>query len=312
MPRPSWSGHLRLSLVSCPISLVPATTETDRIRLNQINPATGNRISMKTVDSETGEEVDRSEIVKGYQYEKGQYVLLDSDELSSIQIESSKVLDLTTFVDRASVNPLYLDAPYYIHPESKTGTEAFRVIAQALKNKKKAAIGRIVLSSREHPVMVEPYQDGLLMSILRTQNEVRDAEYDLPRDKLDPEMVKLAETILDRFAGEWEPEEFHDRYQDALRDLVEAKIKGLPASAPRPAPAPSNVIDLMAALKQSLTAGPAKAEAKGNGKRAKKPAERDRRQPSMLLPVKGGGKRAAAEAEKQPEARPAPRRRKKA
>src|SRR5206468_9425683 len=143
-------------------------------RLNQINPATGNRISLKTVDSQTGKEVDRSEIVKGYQYEKGQYVILDKEDLDKIQIESTKILDLTTFVDRAAVNPLYLDAPYYIYPEGKTGIEAFRVIAQALINrKKKAAIGRIVLSSREHPVMVEPYEEGLLMSILRTADEVR-------------------------------------------------------------------------------------------------------------------------------------------
>ncbi len=307
MPRPSWSGHLRLSLVSCPIYLAPATSESERIRLNQINQATGNRISLRTVDSQTGKEVDRSQIVKGYQYEKGQYVILDKQDLDQIQIESTKILDLTRFVDRASVNPLYLDAPYYIYPEGKTGIEAFRVIAQALINRKKAAIGRVVLSSREHPVMVEPFGDGLLMSILRTADEVREAEYDLPDDKLDTEMVQLAETILDRLAGEWDPAGFHDRYQDALRELVEAKVKGLPAAAPRPVSAPSNVIDLMAALKKSVAESPPMAASKRN----KKPAARDRRQGNILLPVKGSGGGVRASTAKA-EAQRASSRRKKA
>jgi len=297
MPRPTWSGHLRLSLVACPIFLAPATSESERIRLNQINGATGNRIAMKTVDSVTGEPVERASIVKGYQYEKGQYVLLDNKEIEQIQIESTKVLDMATFVDRASVNDLYLESPYYIYPEGKTGIEAFRVIRQALVNGKKAAIGRIVLSSREHPVMVEPRGDGLLMWTLRTASEVRDPEYDLPDDKLNPEMVQLAESILERYAGEWDPADFHDRYQDALRALVEAKLKGMPISAPAPVAAPSNVVDLMAALKKSL--GPEG----GQAKRAKRPAERDRRQTSMLLPVKGGGQKPAEKAAAKPAAK---------
>jgi DNA end-binding protein Ku len=303
MPRPTWSGHLRLSLVACPIFLTPATSESERIRLNQINAATGNRIAMKTVDSVTGEPVERSGIVKGYQYEKGQYVILDNKEIEQIQIESTKLLDMATFVDRESVDDLYLESPYYIYPEGKTGIEAFRVIRQALINGKKAAIGRIVLSSREHPVMVEPRGDGLLMWTLRTASEVREAEYELPDEKLNGEMVQLAETILARYEGEWEPEEFHDRYQDALRAMVEAKIKGLPASAPEPVAPPSNVVDLMAALKKSL----ASEAPRGEAKKAKKPA--DRRQTNMLLPVQGSGKAAEKVAEKT-EAKPAPKRRK--
>jgi DNA end-binding protein Ku len=303
MPRPTWSGHLRLSLVACPIFLTPATSESERIRLNQINSATGNRIAMKTVDSVTGEAVERAAIVKGYQYEKGQYVILDNKEIEQIQIESTKLLDMATFVDRESVNDLYLESPYYIYPEGKTGIEAFRVIRQALINGKKAAIGRIVLSSREHPVMVEPRGEGLLMWTLRTASEVREAEYELPDDKLNGEMVQLAETILARYEGEWEPEEFHDRYQDALRAMVEAKIKGLPAAAPEPVAPPSNVVDLMAALKKSL----ASEAPRGEAKKTKKPA--DRRQTNMLLPVQGSGKAAEKAAEK-PEAKPAPKRRK--
>jgi DNA end-binding protein Ku len=299
MPRPTWSGHLRLSLVACPIFLTPATSESERIRLNQINSATGNRIAMKTVDSVTGEPVERANIVKGYQYEKGQYVLLENAEIEQIQIESTKVLDMASFVDKDSVDQLYLESPYYIHPEGKTGIEAFRVIREALIKQKKVGIGRVVLSSREHPVMIEPRGDGLLMWTLRAGAEVRAAEYDLPTEKLNPEMVDMAETILKRYEGAWDADGFHDRYQDALRALVEAKIKGMPATAPQPVVPPSNVVDLMAALKQSL-ANDATAP-----KRGKKP---DRRQTNMLLPVKGAAQKPAAKAEPKPAAkRPAAR-----
>src|SRR5579871_2562323 len=178
--RPSWTGHLRLSLVSCPIALSPATSEVEEIRFNQINPATGKRISLKTVDAETGEPVDRADIVKGYQYEKGQYVLVTKEELDEIQIESTRILDLTTFVDRAQIDPLYVDAPYYIYPE-KSGMDAYRVIAKAMTDEKKAAIGSIVLSTREHPVMVEPHGEGLVMYLLRTVDEVRQSEYEIDR-----------------------------------------------------------------------------------------------------------------------------------
>ena len=294
MPRPSWSGFLRLSLVSCPINLAPATSEADRIRLHQINPATGNRIRLQPVDAETGEPVQRSELVKGYEYDKGQYVTLDKEELDKLAIASTKVLDLTSFVDRGSVNPLYLSSPYYIYPSGKTGVEAYRVIREAMRNQKRVAIGRIVLTSREHPVMVEPFEDGLLMSTLLTNDEVRSAEFDLPKDKLDPEMVEMAETIVERYRGKWDPASFHDRYQDALRELVEAKVKGLPLPEKQEA-APSNVIDLRSALKRSLESKP---EAETREDRAARPKRRagarDPRQRAMLLPMKGGGKGAAA------------------
>jgi DNA end-binding protein Ku len=185
--RPSWNGHLRLSLVSCPIGLVPATTEVERIKLNQLNPKTGNRISLKPVDSETGEPLERSEMVKGYKLEGDQYFILEAEELKNLQVESSRILDLETFIDRASVDPIYVDAPYYIYPE-KVGLEAYRVIAEAMAADKKAAIGRIVLSTREHPVLVEPRGGGLMMFLLRTADEVRSAEYDFPEVKIDRKM----------------------------------------------------------------------------------------------------------------------------
>ena len=312
MPRTSWSGHLRVSLVTCPIALAPATSEADRIRLNQINPATGNRISLKPVDAETGEPVERGDIVKGYQYEKHRYVVLEKQDLDDLQIESTRILDLTSFVDRASVNALYIETPYYVYPEGKTGVDAFRVIAQALRNRKKVGIGSIVLTSREHPVMIEPYEEGLMMSLLRTEEEVREAEFDLPKDKLDAEMVRMAEEILDRLKGKWEPATFRDRYQDALRELIEAKVKGLPREKRPTAEEPSNVIDLMAALKKSLAAKASAAQEPAGAAKPKRARQQDRRQASMLLPVTGGGRKAAAARREEEETPSKTRKRRKA
>ena len=295
--RPSWSGHLRLSLVSCPIQLSPATTDVERISFNQLNPETGNRIALKTFDAETGEPVERADIVKGYQYEKGQYVTVTKEELKDLQIEANRILDLTAFVDRASIDPFYVDAPYYIFPD-KSGMDAYRVIAKAMTAEKRAAIGSIVLSTREHPVMVEPRGSGLVMFLLRTADEVRHEEFDLPDSRLDQKMIEMAGMIMKRAAGKFDPSTFRDRYQDALRELIEDKIKGLPAKKRPAVREPGNVIDLMALLKKSL-GGPAKAPS------AKKRAANSK-QGNLLLPIAGKGKAAA-----EPRAQ-APARRKRA
>ena len=311
--RPSWTGHLRLSLVSCPIALSPATSEVEKIRFNQINPATGNRISLKTFDAETGEPVERADIVKGYQYDKGQYVIVSKEELDEIQIESTRIMDLTTFVDRAQVDPLYVDAPYYIYPE-KSGMEAYRVIAKAMSDAKKAAIGTIVLSTREHPVMVEPHGPGLVMYLLRAAEEVRQSEFDFPANKLDPKMVEMAGLIMKRAAGDFDPAQFRDRYQDALRELIEAKVKGLPREKPRRFEEPGKVVDLMALLRKSIGEGPARGAVKPAGKAATgKKRTANSNQGSLLLPIEGKAKakeaktKVAAEGKSQ-----APARRKRA
>jgi DNA end-binding protein Ku len=291
MPRPSWSGHLRLSLVSCPIYLSPATSESERIRLHQINPATGNRISLKPVDAETGEPLERGELVRGYEFERGRYLTLAKDEIDELQVESSKTLNLTQFVDRAEIAPLYLDAPYYVYPDGDHAVEAYQVIAHAMQKKKKAAIGRIVLSTREHLVAIEPYEGGLMMFTLRTADEVRKPEFGKLPEKVDSEMVAMAEQIVGRLSKKFDPSGFRDAYQDALRELVAAKMKGQKPTT-RAAEEPSNVIDLMAALKRSV-----EGEGDSKAKRAKKP---DRRQGHLLLPVKGGGKKPAAAQEAKP------------
>jgi DNA end-binding protein Ku len=292
--RPSWNGHLRLSLVSCPIGLVPATTEVERIKLNQLNPATGNRISLQPVDSETGEKVERSEIVKGYKLEGDQYVILEPAELKELQVESSRILDLETFVDRASVDPIYIDAPYYIYPE-KTGLEAYRVIAEAMAQEKKAAVGRIVMSSREHPVLVEPRGAGLVMFLLRSADEVRSAEYDFPEVKIDPKMIEIAGTIMERQEGRFEPAQFVDRYQEALRELIKAKAAGQGMTKAKAPVIQGNVVDLMDALRRSLAPAKSGAEkpraekpvTEKTAAKLKRPAKADKRQSAMLLPIKG-------------------------
>jgi DNA end-binding protein Ku len=211
MPRASWSGFLRLSLVTCPVYLSPATTESRRVRLNQLNSKTGNRVSQRLVDSKTGEELSRDQIVKGFEFDRDRYVTITDEELKDLRIESSKIIELDRFVSRDTVDPLYIDAPYYVYPDGEIATETFRVIGEAMARANKVGIGRIVLANRERLVLVEPRGDGLLMSTLRANDEVRATEFgDRSESELDPELVALAQTIIERKTGAFEPENFHD------------------------------------------------------------------------------------------------------
>jgi DNA end-binding protein Ku len=255
--RPSWEGHLRLSLVTCPVALYPATSEAETVRFNLINPATGNRIKMKTVDAGTEEEVSRGDLVKGFAVAKNEYVLLDKEDFERVKLESTRILDIEKFVPRESIDRLYWDMPYHLVPSGKTGVEAFAVIREAMKKKGMVAIGRLVMSPRERICAVEIEEGGLLMTTLRTAEEVRDMAQmpEVPLPKPDPQMLAIAEKIVDQQAGEFDPAEFVDRYEGALRELIEEKKKG---HVPRARPAANDdgkVIDLMAALRRSLKTG---------------------------------------------------------
>ena len=279
--RPSWEGHLRLSLVTCPVALYPATTEADSVRFNLINPKTNNRIRMKTVDAGTEEEVSRADLVKGFEIAKNEYVLLDKEDFESVKLESTRIVDIEKFVPREGIDRLYWDTPYHLVPSGKTGVEAFAVIRAAMAQKKMVALGRLVMSTRERICAIEIEDDGLLLTTLRTAEEVRNVEelphVDLP--KPNPQMLDIAQKIVEQQSGDFDPGEFVDRYEDALRDLIEQKKKGKPVKSQRPANDDGKVVDLMAALKKSLagSSGGARSDrARSEGAKSarKKPAGR--------------------------------------
>lgn len=253
--RPSWEGHLRLSLVTCPVTLWPATTEAETVRFNLINPKTNNRIKMKTVDAGTGEELSRGDLVKGFAVAKDEYVLLDKEDFEGVKLESTRIVDIEKFVPRETIDRLYWDTPYHLVPSGKTGIEAFAVIREAMKRKGMVAIGRLVMSTRERVCAIEIEEDGLVLTTLRTAEEVRTLDEighpDLP--KPNAQMLDIAEKIVAQQSGDFDPTEFTDRYEDALRALIEEKKKGKPVKAkPARAEEESGVVDLMAALKKSL------------------------------------------------------------
>jgi DNA end-binding protein Ku len=281
--RPTWQGHLKLSLVTCPVALYTATSSAGHVSFHLINPDTNNRIRMAPVDSGTGEPVERADLVKGFEVSKDEYVLMDDADFEKVKLESTRTIDIGQFVDEDDIDRLYWDDPFYVVPEKGVGAEAFAVIRDAMKAAGKIAIGTLVLRNRERQIALEVRGKGLVAWSLRPHDEVRDAGDffdDIPAVKADKDMVEIATRIIDQKQADFDPSEFKDRYDDALKALIKAKQKGgKKALVAAPEPDDTNVIDLMAALRNSLKGSatgakkaPAKARAPAKKSAAKKPA----------------------------------------
>jgi DNA end-binding protein Ku len=264
--RPIWRGHLRLALVSCPVALWNARHDRAAIRFNMINPETGNRIKMVTTDAETGKELERRELAKGYEFRKNQYLLLTDDDLDSVKVESSSVMTVEKFVDTTSIDPVYFDSSYFLAPDGDAGRDVYAVLREAIAKAGMTALSRVVISQRERTIALRPMGDGLMAHTLyedRDLNSPKELFDGMAEIKTDPEMVQLATQLVQRQAGKYESADLEDRYEIRLRALIEAKLKGegIDAEADVPA-ATSNVVDLMAALKKSLGQSPAEAQPK--------------------------------------------------
>lgn len=269
-PRPTWQGHLKLSLVTCPVALYSAIDPGGDVHFNLINPKTNNRIKMITTDPDTGP-IERSDLVKGYEVSKGKYILLTDDEIKSVKLESTKTIDIERFVPADEIDRIYWDNPYYLAPDGKLAQEAFGVIRAALEQSGQIALGRVVLSTRERLLALEPRDKGILAYSLRTRDEVRNPDSifgSISGGKPDASMIAIARKIIEQQEGPFEPDEFVDRYEEALKALIEDKKKGhKPVASAEPED--TNVIDLMAALRASLEGKAAKS---GKAEPARKPA----------------------------------------
>ncbi len=302
-PRANWKGFLRLSLVTCPVALYPATSESEKISFNQLNKQTGHRIKYVKVDADTGEEVPNEDIVKGYALDKETFIELSKEELENVALESTRTIDIDEFVDKAEIDPRYLIRPYYLRPDGKVGHDAFAVIRETLREMNKVAIGRVVLTNREHIIALEPMEKGLVGTLLRYPYEVRsEAEYfdDIQDVKVTKDMLDLARHIVDQKSGNFEPDKFEDHYETALVDLINQKRAGKPIT-PKERPRGENVVDLMEALRRSV--GGARAETSASKKPSKKPRKAATGQKEMLMPI-AGKKQAKETATKKPAARP--------
>jgi DNA end-binding protein Ku len=253
-PRAYWKGYLKLSLVSCPIALFPAISERDKISFHQLNKNTGHRIKYRKVDADTGDEVEADDIIKGYEVGKGQYVELEPEELEAVAIESKRTIEIDRFVPRDEIDEIFYNSPYYIVPDGEVGAQAFAVIREAIKKEGMVALGKVVFTSREHVIALEPRGKGLMGVTLRYPYEVRkEADYfdDIPDERIPKDMLDLAGHIVESKAGHFDPSEFEDQYESALKELLKRKQAGKPIEAPQH-PKQSNVVNLMDALRKSL------------------------------------------------------------
>jgi DNA end-binding protein Ku len=292
MPRSSWKGYLKLSLVSCPVALFPAISSRERVSFHVMNRDTGNRTKYLVVDSETQEPVESENRVRGYEVAKNQYVYVEDDEIDAVKIDSTHTIDIDNFVPRDQVDEMYLDTPYYLAPDDKIGEEAYLVIREAMEKEHMVGIARIVMARRERMLMIEPRGKGLLATTLRNANEVRsdEAYFEGVSDiELPDEMLSIATDIIERKSAKFDPKKFQDRYEQALVALIESKRSGKAAPAPS-APPQRQSINLMEALRRSL---------EGESGSTKRPAASSRRPPQA---------RAAARSSRRPHTKKSARR----
>jgi DNA end-binding protein Ku len=262
-PRANWKGYLRLSLVSCPIALYPASSLSEKVSFNRINRKTGNRLKQQNVDSETGEVVPREDIARGYEVGKGQYLIVEDDEVEAVEVESTRTIEIDQFVPRNEIDDRYIESPYYIAPDGEVGQDAFAVIRDTIAKMNMVALGRVVLTRREHVIALEPRGKGLLGMTLRYPYEVRDEQpyfEDIADLKLPKDMMDLASHIVSNRSGHFDPSHFEDRYENALIDVLKKKEAGEKIVPIRGA-APQRVVNLMDALRASVDAEKKKAPA---------------------------------------------------
>src|SRR6188768_1541790 len=254
-PRANWKGFLRLSLVTCPVALYPATSDTEKVSFNQINRKTGHRVKYAKVDADTGEEVANEDIMKGYKVDTDTYIEVTKDELDDLALESTRTIEIDEFVPRADIDSRYVIRPYYLVPDGKVGHDAFAVIRETIRSMDKVAIGRVVLTNREHIIALEPLDNGLMGTLLRYPYEVRsEKEYfdDIQDVKITKDMLDLAKHIVEKKSGSFDPEQSQARYAQALLDLINQKRNGLSTPTKAAPKSTGNVINLMDALKRSL------------------------------------------------------------
>ncbi len=301
--RPIWRGHLRLALVSCPVALYSANHDRGALHFHLINPATGNRVRMITQDADTGDTLTRRDLVKGYEYKKGSYLLMDEDDFDAARVESSSTVKVEKFVDTAAIDPIYFDSSYYMAPDGDAGSDVYVVLRDAIAASGKIALSRVVIARRERAVAIMPLEHGLVVHTLHETRDLNDfgEVFDtIPAVKPDAEMVQLATQLIQRQVGRYDADDIEDRYEARLRALIEAKIKGEGlATEDEPQEERSNVVDLMAALRKSLGQGPQ--EAPPAKKKAKPPAK------AAAKPAASAG--SAGPAAKKPAAKPAARKR---
>ena len=293
--RPMWKGQLRLSLVSINVEMFPAHKSGAKTAFNQIHKPTGKRIHYQKVVDGVGP-VDADDIKKGYEYEKGEYVLLEDEELDAVKLETKKTLDLVQFVDEAEIPPLYYDSPYFVAPADELAEDAFRVVRDALRKAKKVGLGQLALRGKEYLVAIKPCGKGMLLETLHYEEEIKKADSffsDIPAKSADDDLLEVATALIEKKTDKFDPKIFKDHYQAALRELIQRKLKSKGRKIEveddsKDRKQTGNVIDLMAALKKSLESG-------GSGRAPDKPAAKShaRKAPAKKAAKKATAKKAA-------------------